>query len=49
MADPEKPKPFYQPYPADLMEMHPVSPLVSNPRNDSHSWIEPPCEENNPV
>ena len=41
MHDPEKLKPLYQPYPADLIEMYPVSPLVNSPRNDSPEFIEP--------
>jgi hypothetical protein len=28
ITDPEKLKPLYKPYPADLMEMYPVSPQV---------------------
>jgi len=35
ITDPEQLKPLYQPYPADLMEMWPVSPIVNSPRNDS--------------
>jgi putative SOS response-associated peptidase YedK len=34
-------KHLYQPYPADLMEMYPVSPLVNSPRNDSPDLIKP--------
>lgn len=41
VTDPERLKPLYQPYPADLMEMFPVSTLVNNPRNDSPECIEP--------
>lgn len=41
VTEPEKLKPLYQPYPADLMEMYPVSTLVNNPRNDSPACIEP--------
>jgi putative SOS response-associated peptidase YedK len=41
ITDPEKLTPLYQPYPAELMEMYPVSPLVNNPRNDSSACIEP--------
>jgi len=40
IIDPEKLNPLYQPYPADLMEMYPVSPLVNNPRNESPACIE---------
>lgn len=38
---PERLKSLYQPYPADLVEMYPVSTLVNNPRNDSPACIEP--------
>jgi putative SOS response-associated peptidase YedK len=31
----------YLPYPADLMEMWPVSPLVNSPRTDSLELIAP--------
>jgi hypothetical protein len=41
LTDPEEPKPLYHPYPADLMEMCPVSPFVNNPRNESPACIEP--------
>jgi putative SOS response-associated peptidase YedK len=40
ITDPEKLKNLYQPYPSDLMEMYPVSPLVNSPRNDSPDLIE---------
>jgi putative SOS response-associated peptidase YedK len=40
-TDPGKLKHLYQPYPADLMEMYPVSPLVNSPRNDSPDLIKP--------
>lgn len=40
-TDPEKLKPLYQSYPADLMEIWPVSQLVSSPRNDSPDCIKP--------
>ena len=30
---------LFQPYPADLMEMWPVSPLVNSPRNESADLI----------
>lgn len=39
IADPGKLKPLYQPYPAELMEMWPISPLVNSPRNDSPDCI----------
>jgi len=39
--DAEKLKCFYQPYPAELMEMFPVSSLVNSPNNDSPELIEP--------
>ena len=32
--DPEKLKRLYQPYPADLMTVDEISPLVNNPKND---------------
>jgi putative SOS response-associated peptidase YedK len=40
ITDPEKLKPLYQPYPADLMGMWPVSSLVNSSRNDSPACIE---------
>ena len=40
-TDPEKLKRFYQPYPADLMEMYPVSVQVNSTRNDSPGLIYP--------
>jgi len=40
-ADPEILEPLYLPYPADLMEMWPVSPLVNSPRNDSPELLTP--------
>ena len=40
VTDPEKLKPLFQPYPANLMEMLPVSPIVNNPLNDSPACIE---------
>ena len=39
ITDPEQLKPLYQPYPADLMKMWPVSPIVNSPRNDSPDCI----------
>lgn len=39
-TDPEKLKQLYQPYPADLMEMWQVSPLVNSPRYDVPACIE---------
>jgi putative SOS response-associated peptidase YedK len=39
VTDPEKLKPLYQPYPADVMEMYTVSPLVNSPRNDTPDLI----------
>jgi putative SOS response-associated peptidase YedK len=41
VTEPEKLLSLYQPYPPDLMEMHKVSPLVNNVRNDSPDCIEP--------
>jgi putative SOS response-associated peptidase YedK len=41
ISDPEKLKPLYKPYPADNMEMYPVSPQVNSPRNDSAELIKP--------
>jgi len=39
--DPEKLMQLYQPYPADLIEMWPVSQLVNSPKNDSPDLIKP--------
>lgn len=41
ITDPEKQKHLYQPYPATLMELYPVSSLVNSPRNDTPELIEP--------
>jgi putative SOS response-associated peptidase YedK len=41
MHDPEQLKSFYQPYPADLLEMYPVSPQVNSPKVDSPELIIP--------
>jgi len=41
ISDPETLKPLYNPYPADSMEMYPVSPQVNSPRNDSADCIRP--------
>jgi len=41
LTDPEKLKALYQPCPAELLEMYPVSPLVNNPRNDTPDCIRP--------
>jgi len=41
ITDPEKLQHLYQPYPADLMEMYPVSSLVNRPRNDIPELIVP--------
>ncbi len=41
VTDPEKLKHLYQPYPADLMEMYPVSQLVNSPKNEGAELIEP--------
>jgi putative SOS response-associated peptidase YedK len=32
---------LFQPYPADMMDMYPVSPLVNSPKNDSADLIMP--------
>jgi putative SOS response-associated peptidase YedK len=40
-TDPDSLKSLYLPYPADLMEMWPVSPLVNSPRNDFPELIAP--------
>jgi len=40
-SDPDKLKSIYLPYPAELMDMWPVSPLVNSPRNDSAELIAP--------
>jgi putative SOS response-associated peptidase YedK len=45
MTDPGKLKPLFQHYPADLMEMYPVSPLVNSPRNDTPDLIIPLTSE----
>ena len=39
IKDPEKLKALYKPYPADLMEMYPVSTQVNSPKNDSAELI----------
>jgi putative SOS response-associated peptidase YedK len=39
-TDPTSLKKMFQPYPADLMVMYPVSPLVNKVRNDSADLIE---------
>lgn len=39
--DAESLKVFIRPFPADLMTAHPVSPRVSNPRNEGEELIEP--------
>ena len=44
ITDPEKLKPLYKPYPADNMEMYPVSALVNSPRNDTPDLIKPVSE-----
>jgi putative SOS response-associated peptidase YedK len=44
VTEPEKLLSLYQPYPPDLMEMHRVTPLVNNVRNDSPDCIEPISE-----
>ena len=49
MTDPENLKPFYQPYPADLMEMWPVSPLMNSARNDSPDFIKPVFSADNDI
>ena len=41
MTDPEKLKHLYKSYPADLMEIYPVSPQVNSPRIDSPDCIKP--------
>jgi putative SOS response-associated peptidase YedK len=33
--------PLLRPYPADRMEAHPVSPLVSSPANEGPALIDP--------
>jgi putative SOS response-associated peptidase YedK len=38
---PEDLKPLYRPYPPELMETYPVSPLVNSPKFDSHDLIHP--------
>jgi putative SOS response-associated peptidase YedK len=41
ITDPEKLMPVFRAYPANLMEMYPVSELVNSPRNDSPDLIKP--------
>jgi putative SOS response-associated peptidase YedK len=41
MTNPETLQRKFQPYPADLMEMWPVSMLVNNVRNDSPDLVVP--------
>ena len=41
MNDPENLRRFYQPYPAELMEMYPVSNLVNSPITDSPELVLP--------
>jgi putative SOS response-associated peptidase YedK len=40
-TDPEKLKSLYKPYPAERMEMYPVSPQVNSPKIDSPDLINP--------
>jgi putative SOS response-associated peptidase YedK len=40
-TDPERLNALFHPFPADLMEMWPVPPLVNSPRNDSPELIAP--------
>jgi len=49
ITDPEKLKPLYQPYPADLLDMCRVSSLVNNPRNDSPACILPLRDDKTPI
>ena len=49
ITNPEKLKPLYQPYPADLLDMCRVSSLVNNPRNDSPACILPLREDKTPI
>jgi putative SOS response-associated peptidase YedK len=39
MNDPEQLKHFYQPYPSELMEMYPASPLVNSTKNEGPDLI----------
>lgn len=39
--DPEKLQPLYQPFPADLLEMQPVSTGVNSPRHEVEDCIRP--------
>jgi putative SOS response-associated peptidase YedK len=41
ITDPAALRHLYRPFPADLMEMYPVSPLVNSPRNDTSDLIRP--------
>lgn len=40
-TNPDKLKSLYLPFPSDLMEMWPVSPLVNSPKNDTSELIVP--------
>jgi len=41
LADPANLVHLFHPYPADLMEMWPVSPLLNNPKNNSARLVDP--------
>jgi len=41
VTDPERLKPLFIPYPAEKMEMYPVSDIVNSPRNDTPECIVP--------
>jgi len=41
VTDPGKLKPLFSPYPAEKMEMYPVSEIVNSPRNDTPQCILP--------
>jgi putative SOS response-associated peptidase YedK len=47
-TDPDSLKLLYLPYPGDLMEMWPVSPLVNSPRNDFPDLIAPDAKSPSP-
>ncbi|MBJ6749904.1 SOS response-associated peptidase [Geomonas anaerohicana] len=45
LTDPTPLSVFFQPYPADLLELWPVSPLVNTPKVDSCELIAPICPQ----
>ncbi len=45
ITDPAKLRHLFRPFPPELMEMYPVSPLVNSPRNDSPDLIKPVAQK----